>query len=101
MVGGLHMGIPLTAQAATVAAQAAALDVVPTGAALGAEVRNIDLRSADDALFAAVDAAWPAHSVLLFQGQSLSDGELVAFSRRFGGLDHAPVQENGRRFVDG
>jgi taurine dioxygenase len=26
---------------------------------------------------------------------------LIAFSRRFGTLDHGPIQENGRRFVDG
>jgi taurine dioxygenase len=39
--------------------------------------------------------------VLLFRGQSLSDDDLVGFSRRFGGLDLAPIQENGRRFVDG
>ena len=39
--------------------------------------------------------------VLLFRGQRLSDAELVAFSRRFGDLDFAPVQETGRRFVEG
>ena len=27
--------------------------------------------------------------------------ELIAFSRRFGETDHAPVQENGQRFVPG
>ena len=26
---------------------------------------------------------------------------MIAFSRRFGALDQAPIQENGRRFVDG
>jgi taurine dioxygenase len=31
----------------------------------------------------------------------LSDEALVAFSRRFGELDLAPVQENGRAYVDG
>ena len=82
-------------------AAAAALEVVPTGAALGAEVLGVDLRRIDDAAFDAVHAAWLAHSVLLFRGQSLSDDDLVAFSRRFGALDWAPVQENGRRFVDG
>jgi taurine dioxygenase len=39
--------------------------------------------------------------VLLIRGQHLSDDDLLAFSRRFGELDWAPVQENGRRFVDG
>ncbi|HUA77086.1 MAG TPA: TauD/TfdA family dioxygenase, partial [Acetobacteraceae bacterium] len=74
---------------------------VPTGGALGAEMRGIDLRHLDDAEFAAVHAAWLAHSVLLFRGQHLSDADLIAFSRRFGDLDFAPVQENGQRFVAG
>ena len=90
------MGVPLAAEIG-----AARGEVVPTGAALGAEMQGVDLRRMDDALFAAVHAAWLAHSVLLFRGQSLSDDDLVAFSQRFGALDWAPVQENGRRFVDG
>ena len=77
------------------------LEVVPTGAALGAEVQGVDLRRVDDATFAAVHRAWVNHAVLLFRGQSLNDDELIAFSRRFGALDWAPVQENGRRFVEG
>jgi taurine dioxygenase len=39
--------------------------------------------------------------VVLFRGQQLSDSDLIAFSRRFGALDQAPIQENGRRFVEG
>ena len=77
------------------------LEVVPTGAALGAEVQGVDLRRVDDATFAAIHRAWVDHAVLLFRGQSLSDDDLIAFSRRFGPLDWAPVQENGRRFVEG
>ena len=73
----------------------------PTGAALGAEMPGIDLREIDDPTFAAIHQAWIDHQVLLFRGQSLTDDDLIAFSRRFGGLDHAPIQENGRRFVDG
>jgi taurine dioxygenase len=79
----------------------AAIDVIPTGAALGAEVRGVDLKSVDAAPFAAIEAAWHAHQVLLFRGQSLGDRDLIAFSRRFGDLDWAPVQESGRRFVEG
>jgi taurine dioxygenase len=77
------------------------LDVVSTRAALAAEVRGIDLRHIDDAAFAQVMDAWHEHSVLLFRGQSLTDQDLIAFSRRLGDLDWAPVQENGRRFVEG
>ncbi len=77
------------------------LDVVPVGAALGAEIRNVDLKSLDDLHFAAFKRAWYQHQVLLIRGQTLSDQDLVAFSRRFGDLDWAPVQETGRRFVEG
>src|SRR6266516_7564628 len=77
------------------------IEVVPTGRALGAEVRGVDLRRIDDAAFAHVMDAWHQHSVLLFRGQSLSDLELIAFSRRLGDLDWAPIQETGRRFVEG
>jgi len=80
---------------------AAPIDVIPTGAALGAEVRGIDLRNLDASQFAAIERAWHDHQVLLVRGQKLSDQDLIAFSRRFGDLDWAPVQETGRRFVEG
>ena len=78
-----------------------AITVTPTGAALGAEVGGVDLRRISDADFAAIHRAWLEHLVLLFRGQSLNDDDLIAFSRRFGELDFAPIQENGRRFVEG
>src|SRR5262249_55677182 len=71
------------------------------GRALGAEVTGLDLRSLDDAAFARLVQAWHQHSVLLVRGQALSDQDLIAFSRRFGDLDWAPIQEDGRRFVKG
>ncbi len=77
------------------------ITVTPTAAALGAEVGGIDLRQINDSEFAAIHRAWLDHLVLLFRGQALSDDDMIAFSRRFGELDFAPVQENGRRFVDG
>ena len=75
--------------------------VVPTGGGLGAEIRGVDLRQLGDDAFAAIQQAWLDNLVLLFRGQQLTDAELVAFSRRFGELDLAPVQETGRRFVEG
>jgi taurine dioxygenase len=77
------------------------LTITATGAALGAEVSGVDVRTMDDSVFAAIHQAWLDYQVLLFRRQQLSDQELIAFSRRFGDLDHAPIQENGRRFVDG
>jgi taurine dioxygenase len=79
----------------------APIDVIPTGAALGAELRGLDLRDIDAAQFAAIEQAFHDHGVLLVRGQRLSDQDLIAFSRRFGDLDWAPVQETGRRFVEG
>jgi taurine dioxygenase len=77
------------------------LDVVPTGAALGAEIRGVDLRAIDEGAFAAIYQAWLDHAVVLVRDQHLTDRDLIAFSRRFGELDQAPIQENGRRFVEG
>lgn len=76
-------------------------EVVPMGGALGAEVRGVDLRHLDERTFATIYAAWLRHGVLLFRGQKLNDADLIGFSRRFGELDLAPIQENGRRFVEG
>src|SRR5262249_27841530 len=78
-----------------------ALEVVPTGAALGAEIRGIDLRGFDEAAFPPICQAWLDHALLLVRDQGLLDDDLIAFSRRFGALDQAPIQENGRRFVEG
>jgi taurine dioxygenase len=78
-----------------------ALTVIPSGSALGAEVQGLDLRIVDEAQALAVRQAWLEHQVLLFRAQQLDDAALVAFSRWFGDLDLAPVQETGRRFVEG
>ena len=78
-----------------------AVEVIPTGAALGAEVRGVDLRHLDEAGFNQVVQAWHDHSVVLVRDQRLSDQDLIAFSRRLGDLDWAPIQETGRRFVEG
>ena len=79
----------------------ARISAVPSGAALAAEVRGVDLRHVTDQDFAAIHRLWLDHLVLLFRGQQLDDDQLIAFSRKFGELDWAPVQETGRRFVDG
>ena len=65
-------------------ARANAIEVIPTGRALGAEVRGVDLRDLDDASFERLIDAWHDHSVVLIRDQSLSDQQLIAFSRRLG-----------------
>jgi taurine dioxygenase len=77
------------------------VDVIPTGRGVGAEVRGLDLTNIDNSAFARIVRAFHDHSVLLFRDQHLDDRSLIAFSRRFGDLDWAPVQETGRRFVEG
>ena len=77
------------------------MKIIQTIGGLGAEILDVDLRTVDDAAFGGVHQAWLDNLVLLFRGQRLSDAELIAFSRRFGELDLAPVQETGRRFVEG
>jgi taurine dioxygenase len=77
------------------------ITIAPTGGGVGAEIGGVDLSAVGDTDFAAIRAAWVKHAVLLFRGQRLDDDELIAFSRRFGDLDWAPVQETGRRFVEG
>src|SRR5438552_1222992 len=77
------------------------IEIMPTGAALGAEIRGVDLTRLDDAWFSRITRAWLDHSVILIRDQTLDDAGLVAFSRRFGELDWAPIQETGRRFVEG
>ena len=93
----------MTLSVATTSERSAAgsIEVIPTGAALGAEVRGIDLRRLDEAAFARVVQAWHDHSVVLVRDQRLNDHELIAFSHRLGDLDWAPIQETGRRFVEG
>jgi len=78
-----------------------AFDIVPTGRSIGAEIRGADLRVLGPDEVHAVRAAWNEHQVLLFRGQSLTFEDLLVFSRHFGDLELAPIQENGRRFVEG
>ena len=75
--------------------------VNPTGAGLGAEIDGVDLRRLDDRLFGELHQAWLNNLVLLVRDQRLTDADLIGFSRHFGDLDWAPVQEAGRRFVEG
>ena len=75
--------------------------VRPADSVLGASVDGVDLRALDSETFAAIHRAWLDYQVLLFRNQELTDEDLVAFSRRFGDLDEAPVQETGQRFVEG
>src|SRR6476620_5275000 len=77
------------------------ITVIPAPQGFGAEIQHVDLRAIDDDDFSNIYRAWLKHSVLLLRGQILTDDDLIAFSNMFGGLDLAPIQESGRRFVEG
>ncbi len=79
---------------------AANIEVIPTGAALGAEIGGVDLSGdLDAATISAINEAWDAHLVLLFRGQSLDDPRLLAFSRQFGEIDPPGPNPYGAPFL--
>jgi NADH-ubiquinone/plastoquinone oxidoreductase chain 4L/Taurine catabolism dioxygenase TauD, TfdA family len=64
------------------------IEVLPTGAALGADIEGVDVSGElDDEVFRLVYEAWNDHLVLRFRGQRLNDDALIAFARRFGDGD--------------
>ena len=73
----------------------AALQVIPTGAALGAEIRGVDFSLfAPEEVKAALRKAWADHLVLLFRDQRMDDEQLLAASGIFG----EPHEAASRRY---
>ena len=74
------------------------IEVVPTGEALGAEIRGIDLStSLDPSDVGMMLDAWSEHLILLFRDQLITDPELISFSRYFGDLDPCPPNSTGKQ----
>ena len=64
------------------------IEIIPTGAALGAEIRGVDLaRPIDDEMFAAIERAYNDHGVIFFRDQHIAPPQQVAFTRRFGEIE--------------
>jgi taurine dioxygenase len=64
------------------------IEIIPTGAALGAEIRGVDLaKPIDDATFAMIERAYNEHGVIFFRGQQITPQQQVAFTRRFGEIE--------------
>ena len=64
------------------------IEIIPTGAALGAEIRGVDLaKPIDDDTFAAIERAYNEHGVIFFRGQQITPQQQVAFTRRFGEIE--------------
>jgi taurine dioxygenase len=64
------------------------IEVLPTGAAIGAEILGVNLADPlDDETFAAVENAYDCYGVIFFRSQSLTPSQQVAFTRRFGEIE--------------
>ena len=59
-------------------------DIRPLDASFGAVVTNLKLAELGDAAFAALYRTWLDYALLIFPGQHLTQGEQIAFARRFG-----------------
>lgn len=73
------------------------MELITLGPGFAAEVRGAGMAevAADDAVYAAVRAAFEEHSVLVFRNQPITDELQVAFSRRFGPLEIAKAASRG------
>jgi taurine dioxygenase len=71
-----------------------AISVQRTDGGLGADISGVDLSlPLGREEFAAIEKAWLDNVVLRFRGQRLTDAQLIAFSRRFGDLDEARLDD--------
>jgi taurine dioxygenase len=67
-----------------------AIEIIPSGKALGAEIRGVDLsKNVPDDIKEALKQAWSDHLVLLFRNQKLDDDQLLAAAEIFGGQQAA------------
>jgi taurine dioxygenase len=64
------------------------IEIVPVDAAVGAEIRGVDLaQSIDDETFAEIDSALSEHAVIFLRDQHITPAQQVDFSRRFGEIE--------------
>jgi taurine dioxygenase len=71
------------------------LSIRKLGKRLGAEISGADLSQLlDDATFARVSDAFFEHQVVVFRDQRLTPAQQVAFTRRFGELEHHVRKEH-------
>ncbi len=76
-----------------------ALAVISSGAALGAEIRGVDIaRGVTAADVERIRTALARHLVLVFRAQRIDDATLLGFSRRFGELDPPGPNPYGEPF---
>ena len=81
------------------------VEIFPLSAAVGVEIRGVDLaKPLDDASFASIRAAWEQNGIALFRDQRLDEMAQVNFGSRFGPLgkavnDHDPEKGGGHPAV--
>jgi taurine dioxygenase len=64
------------------------IEIIPTGAAFGAEIRGVDLaQMLGDNAFAVIERAFDEHGVIFFRDQRITPPQQVAFTRRFGEIE--------------
>jgi taurine dioxygenase len=63
---------------------------------VGAEMVGIDLRDISAATQDGIHSAFAKYGALLFRDQTITDDDLLAFSKALGDLDPPPNQERGR-----
>ena len=67
---------------------------------LGTEILDVDLAELSDATFEAIRTLWQHDPLLLLRRQSLTESELLAFSKRFGELDQNTIQDFHDEAID-
>jgi taurine dioxygenase len=71
--------------------------VVPTGAALGADIEGFDIKSVEPDEYRAIRTAWLDHLVIRIRGQDFDDDDHVRFARLFGDIElPARVRNTGK-----
>jgi taurine dioxygenase len=64
------------------------IEIIPTGAALGAEIRGVDLaKPIGDDTFAVIERTYNEYGVIFFRGQQITPQQQVAFTRRLGEIE--------------
>ena len=64
------------------------MNIAPTGTALGAEIRGVDLaRDLDTATFRQIEDAFNRYGVIFFRDQRITVEQQISFARRFGEVE--------------
>lgn len=73
------------------------IDVIPTGVALGAEIRGVDLsQRLTTNVFTLIERGSEAHGATFFRRRKITPRQQVAFTGRFGHRVHHSLATTGR-----